>query len=322
MKRLATTLVALTALCNVALAASTPVEVLEETSEYRVVQHMFGETRIPANPKRIVSLTTAPVEAMLEFGLGKPVGVPFYWAGKHPSYLEDDLAGVPTLGNDEYTLNLEAILAQQPDLILTYAYGGVMNSNLTYEQVSQIAPTVVFDWTHLYSDFRTGYRELGAVLGVAEEVEARLEAYEETLAEVRATFTETLSGATLAYVTVYGKDIGLRGRNSVKGAFAYGDLGFEVPELIQEMGDEEYRTISLEVLPRLADVDFILLEADTEQESKATLRTLQASSLWRSLPAAEQNQVFPITTDILNNTVRSNELLMDELLTLFIGQTN
>lgn len=130
---------------GVLLATAQGVEVLEGTAEYRAVKHAFSETRIPAQAERVVSPTVSLTDALLEFFFGQPVGVPFYWAGKHASYLGDDLAGVSTPGNDEYTLTREAIVAQQPDPILTYAFDGLMNSNLTFEQGNRLATSLLAD---------------------------------------------------------------------------------------------------------------------------------------------------------------------------------
>lgn len=129
-------LFACAALGSVALAATPSVEVIEETARNRLIRHEFGETRIPAQPERVVSLTVALTDAILKLGLEAPVGAAPFAGGEYAPYLADDLAEVPKVGNDEYTLNLEAILAQQPDLILLYAFEGKIVSNLTYEQLS------------------------------------------------------------------------------------------------------------------------------------------------------------------------------------------
>lgn len=307
---------------GVQLATAQSVEVLEETSEDRVVKHVLGETRIPAQPERVVSLTVSLTDAMLEFGVPLAGAAPFL-AGEHVPYLADALQDVPKVGSDEYTLNLEAILAQQPDLIVLYAFEGKVVSNLTYEQLSQIAPTVVFDWAHLYDDFRTGFSEAGALLGVPERTAARLGAYDAELAEARATLAE-FPDTKLAILAFGGREIRLRGDVGASGSLLYTSLGFDMPALTEELAArEEFVTVSLESVPELADADFILLQVDEgDEESGATLRTLEESNLWRSLPAVQQNRVFSLRSDKFINTLRANELVVGELLEMLTGQTN
>ena len=317
MKMPAATLFACAALYSISFALGSAVEVVEETSEYHVVRHIVSEARIPAEPERVVSLTVSLMEALLEFGVPLAGAAPFV-VGEDVPHLADALQGVPKVGSDEYTLNLEAILAQQPDLILLYAFEGKIVSNLTYKQLSQIAPTVVFDWAHLYDDFRTGFLEVGALLGVPKRAAARLAVYDAALVEVRATLAEEVPGAKLAIVAFNGRDIRLRGGRGASGSLLYDSLGFDMPALTEELAArEEFATVSLESVPRLADADFILLQVDRGDEaSEATLRTLEESSLWRSLPAVRQNRVFSLRSDLFINTLRANELVTAELVEL------
>lgn len=318
-------LFACAALWSAALAATPSLEVIEETASDRLIRHVFGETRIPAQPERVVSLTVAITNAILELGLEAPVGAAPFVGGEYAPYLADDLAGVPKVGNDEYTLNLEAILAQQPDLILLYAFEGKIVSNLTYEQLSQIAPTIVFDWAHLYNDFRTGFAKVGAVLGVPERAAARLAAYDAEMATARATRAENLPDTKLAILAFNGRDIRLRGGKGTAGSLLYSSLKFRMPALTEELAArEEYAVVSLESVPRLADADFILIQVNggSDEESEATLRALEESSLWRSLSAVRQNRVFSIRSDLFINTPRTNELVVEELLARLTGQRN
>lgn len=302
-------------------ATAQGVEVVEETDEHRVVRHALGETRIPAQPERVVSLTVAVTNAILELGLENPVGAAPFVAGAYPPHLADDLAEVPKVGNDEYTLNLEAILAQQPDLILLYAFEGKIVSNLTYEQLSQIAPTIAFDWAHLYDDFRTGFLEVGAVLGVPEKAAARLAEHDAEMAELRAKLTEKFPDTKLSILVFNGRDIRLRGGKGASSNLLYNSLGFDMPAFTQELAEEEYATISLESVSRLGDADVILLQVDgSDEEIKATLRTLEESTLWRSLPAVQQNRVLSMRSDLFLNTPKTNERVANEFLARLIGQ--
>jgi iron complex transport system substrate-binding protein len=103
----------------------------------RVIEHAMGSTEIKGEPKRIVILTNEGTEALLELGV-KPVGAVKSWTGS-PWYahIEKDMEGVENLG-DESQVNIEAIAALSPDLII----GNKMRHEKIYDQLTQIAPTV------------------------------------------------------------------------------------------------------------------------------------------------------------------------------------
>ncbi|MDF2593024.1 MAG: lipoprotein, partial [Clostridia bacterium] len=103
----------------------------------RVIEHAMGSTEIKGEPERIVILTNEGTEALLELGV-KPVGAVKSWTG-NPWYthIEKDMEGVENLG-DESQVNIEAIAALNPDLII----GNKMRHEKIYDQLSQIAPTV------------------------------------------------------------------------------------------------------------------------------------------------------------------------------------
>lgn len=120
-----------------------PLEVLEETAEYRVIRHVGGETRIPANPEQIVAMDTRLSDVLLALGI-RPVGVTS-WTGSDNingflPHVADELEGTAMLGEAWPSLNLEAVLAINPDLILE---PGWLSEN--YDQLSSITPTVLFD---------------------------------------------------------------------------------------------------------------------------------------------------------------------------------
>lgn len=174
----------------------------------------------------------------------------------------------------------------------------------------------MFDWAHLYDDFRTGFLEVGAVLGVPERAAARLAAYDAEMSTARATLTENLPDTKLAILVFNGKDIRLRGGKGASGSLLYSSLKFRMPALTEELAArEEYAVVSLESVPRLVDADFILVQVNggSDEESKATFRALEESSLWRSLSAVRQNRVFSIRSDLFINTPRTNERVVEEL---------
>lgn len=103
----------------------------------RTVKHASGTTEIPQRPQRVVVLDTGELDAVVSLGI-TPVGIPSTeGANAIPSYLAPQVADAKAVGTIQ-ELNLEAIAALKPDLIL----GSQLRADKVYSQLSSIAPTV------------------------------------------------------------------------------------------------------------------------------------------------------------------------------------
>jgi iron complex transport system substrate-binding protein len=116
----------------------------------RTIEHAMGETELKAQPKRVVVLDVGELDNVVSLGI-KPVGLaPTEGSPELPSYLKKD-AGNPKNVGTINNLNLEAIAALKPDLIL----GSQLRAADKYDELSQIAPTVFsirpgFTWKENY----------------------------------------------------------------------------------------------------------------------------------------------------------------------------
>jgi iron complex transport system substrate-binding protein len=133
-KRLVALVALILGLAMPAMAQSFPV----------TVEHALGETTIPAQPKRVVSLGYVDHDYLYALGVA-PVGVREWW-GEYPyatwPWAEEARAAIgaePAVFIGD-SISLEWVLAQEPDLILA-VFEGV--DQPLYEQLSKIAPTVV-----------------------------------------------------------------------------------------------------------------------------------------------------------------------------------
>jgi len=105
----------------------------------RVIKHVMGETEITGTPERIVALEWSASENLLAMGI-QPVGVADLERMKEmlrPEGLPSDIAEVGTVEEP----NFETISELEPDLII----GEKMSSSPHYDQLSTIAPTVIYD---------------------------------------------------------------------------------------------------------------------------------------------------------------------------------
>lgn len=107
-------------------------------AEYKI-EHSMGTATFAETPKRIVVLTNEGTEALVALGL-KPVGATNSWVGDPDFYtfIKADLEGTVAVGK-EHQINLEAIVALEPDLIIATK----VRHEKIYPQLEQIAPTVV-----------------------------------------------------------------------------------------------------------------------------------------------------------------------------------
>jgi len=278
MNKLARTLFAVTALWNLAFADDTFVEVVEETDAYRLVQHLSGETQVPLDPKRVVSLRPHLTDTLLALGV-TPAGAAT-WNNEHPEYLAETLAGVALVGSPD-TPSLEAILALEPDLIVTPPYEPDL-----YPQLSRIAPTVVLDWK---TDWRDDVRDMGVVLGREEAAQEIVAAYDEKVAGARERLEQTVGDESVMFLRARDKDLIYYGSETHVGLVLYTDLG-----LTPFTGmTEAFESFSMEILPEL-DPDHIFFVVNSGAEAEALARDLQESSLWSGLEAVQQGNVYPV----------------------------
>lgn len=268
----------------------TPVSLVEENETARVIQHAGGETAVPLDPQRIVSLEVDG--SLLALGI-TPVAVAEW---NKESYLAELLTEAEPIGySDAY--NLEAIAAAEPDLILLHTKpgGGIE----VYDLLSEIAPTVVVSDPE--ADFRQTVRDIGLTLGREEAAEQRLAVFDEMAHAARETVGGIVGDGTAAMFNVREDHFRLYGiKVGYGGPTLYGELGMTPANLVTELVPEAQNArISLEVLPELdAQYLFVLAPEEVEQQYQALL----AQPLWQSLPAVQAGNVYRVTADYWYNS--------------------
>jgi iron complex transport system substrate-binding protein len=308
MKQLITSVIAITTWWCIGLATAQSVVVLQETSEYRPIQHAAGETEIPLRPSRIVTLHNVFVEGLLSFGQ-QPVGTVVRDIGFPPQLLDKlDLTAVQSVG-DQNSPSLEAILALQPDLILGQAQ---IHAEL-YDQLAAIAPTLLI--AEPDDDWRPWLVILATVLGDEAAAQAALDAYDAKAAAAR----EQLTGhaaETVLLLRVRDRDIRVYGGARRSGPVLYQDLQLTPHPLVPL--DENHMTISLEVIPELTADHLFLMVEDEERMS-----SIEETALWQSLPAVQAGRVYRVELDPWNRSVGviSFGRIIDDVLVSLLEET-
>ncbi len=102
------------------------------------ISHKFGETKVPANPSRVVTVGWTDQDFVLPFGV-VPVSTRSFFE-EYDNYpwvkAATDGKGVTTWGGED-SIDFEAIAAQKPDLILAI-YPSIDQE--TYDRLSPTAP--------------------------------------------------------------------------------------------------------------------------------------------------------------------------------------
>ncbi|MFB9314160.1 ABC transporter substrate-binding protein [Nocardioides plantarum] len=143
-------------------------EVLEGTGTFpATVEHQFGTTTVPAEPKRVVSVGFTEQDVLLQLGV-IPIAVT-EWYGKQPDatwpWAHDLLGGAtPEVLDSSDGFPIEKIAALEPDLIVGTNAG---MEKRDYQLLSAIAPTVtsVPDSTPYFSPWQDQVLQVARALG-------------------------------------------------------------------------------------------------------------------------------------------------------------
>jgi iron complex transport system substrate-binding protein len=212
-----------------------------------MVSHKFGETKVPANPSRVVTVGWTDQDFVLPFGV-VPVSTRVFEEG-YNDYpwvkAATDGKGVSTWGGvDE--IEFEAIAAQKPDLIFAI-YESIDKE--TYDRLSQIAPTVIQSAD--YSDEETPWNvqllTTGKALGKEEQAKELVGKVQHRIEDARKANPE-FDGKTLVFDM--GPESGghylLPERDPRRGLFTA--LGFKAQDVVGDVSEEKLAELDRDVL--------------------------------------------------------------------------
>ncbi|MGQ0679817.1 MAG: ABC transporter substrate-binding protein [Actinomycetota bacterium] len=257
------------------------------------IDHLFGSTVIPAEPKRVVVAGLVEQDPLLALGI-VPVATT-EWFGEHPGaihpWAREELGDgpIPEVLNAKDRIPFERIAALRPDLILAIVSHRIDNG--VYDTLSGIAPTVV---RPAGDGFDTPWQEvqltIGRAVGRSELAERLVAETEARLAQVKA---DNPIFATSSALFINPFDDGSIYAYTVKDSGVFlTDLGFKSPPEVIALsgGSAGGAEISPERLD-LLDVDLLYVSA-TEQ---STVDALVANPLYSRLDVHTQGRdVFAV----------------------------
>lgn len=239
-------------------SASASTEAADDHAFPVTIEHKYGETTIEERPERVVTVGFSDQDAILALGV-QPVGIRD-WYGDQPHavwpWAQDELGDAEPEVLDASAINLEAVAALDPDVIIGISSG---MTEAEYADLSEIAPTVT--QSDEYPDYGVPWQAMtltvGEILGESEEAERLVAETEARIVEV-AERNPAFAGAEGVVAYHYGDGkIGAYGPSDVRSRLLT-SLGFEIPAgVVERAGDQFYADFSTENID-LVDVDVLV----------------------------------------------------------------
>ncbi|MCG1027689.1 iron-hydroxamate ABC transporter substrate-binding protein [Virgibacillus halodenitrificans] len=242
----------------------------KETITY---QSEEGPVEVPANPERVVVLSTYAGNVM---ALDVPVvGVDSY--SKMNPRFEDKLEGVEEVSEE----NLEKIIELDPDLIIG------LSTVKNLDKIKEIAPTVTYTYGKV--GYLEQHLEIGKLLNKEEEAQAWIDDFKERAQkagdEIRNKIGED---ATVSVIENFDKQIYVFGDNWGRGTeILYQEMKLKMPEKVKEMALKDgFYALSLEVLPEFAG-DYMIFSKNPDTDNAFT-----ETDTYQNIPAVKNDRVF------------------------------
>lgn len=299
-------------------SASTPVDWVSDrgsaTPACRQIQHAMGETCVPLNPQRVVTIDPFSLENVLALGI-QPVGVSVSsaWLDER-QYVRDRLTGVEIVG-DLNQPNLEKVLALKPDLIL-----GLVDADTVYAQLSQIAPTVSFNFQGS-GQWKEILLHNAESLGKMELADRLLVAYGDRLAELKRLMQKSETASANRFSQMQTVSV-LRVTNGgvspyLSDSFCSSILQDAGLNLIAAPGDELGGLVSVERVHELdADIIFVWSYGYPPTQSLKTqflLASIKADPIWQQLSAVQQGRIYAVPSYWIGSGILSANAVIDDL---------
>ncbi len=215
-------------------------------AEAVTISHKFGETLVPANPSRVVTVGWTDQDFVLPFGVVPVSTREFFEEYNNYPWVKTatDGKGVTTWGADE--IDFEAIAAQKPDVI--FAIYETIDKQ-TYDRLSQIAPTVIqsADYADEETPWDVQLLTTGKALGKEAEAKELVAKVAGRIDEARKANPE-FEGKTL--VVDFGPEAGghyLLPENDPRRSL-FTALGFETQDIDGDVSEEKLNLLDRDVL--------------------------------------------------------------------------
>ncbi len=295
----------------------------ERASDTRTVQDYFGTVEVPAEPARVVAADPISLALMLSLE-SKPVAASFNPLAL-PAHVDERIGDIENIAGEGggFDPNVEAILAQDPDLIVVVAgYDGEGEKAWNKEIYDKLAASGVPTYGFAYNDgvsledVSHGVASLGDVLGKQDVATDLMQGLTDRMAALK----QRVADAGLADKPVSAVRLSERGEYSIRvgtgESIAFRGLG-----MAQSEGQQDpslFRIdITDETLNMLASADTLFVY--TDEGAGAERDAISTAPLWATLPAVQQNRVHWVSASVWNSSDPIGlGKIVDDIETMFV----
>ncbi|MEI2462993.1 iron-hydroxamate ABC transporter substrate-binding protein [Niallia taxi] len=273
---------------NKAAETSSNTKEADKKSETITYQSENGPVKVPADPQRVVVLSSFAGSVM---SLGVNVVGVDSWSKLNPRF-DSKLKDVAEVSDE----NLEKIIELKPDLII--GLSTIKNA----DKLKEIAPTVTFTYGKV--DYLTQHLEIGKVLNKEKEAQAWIDDFKQRAEKAGTEIKEKIGeDATVSVIENFNKQMYVFGDNWGRGTeILYQAMKLKMPEKVKEMAlTDGYYALSTEVLPEYVG-DYLIISEYADQDN-----SYQETDSYKNIPAVKNNHVF---------TANANEFYFNDPLTL------
>lgn len=280
-------------------------------AQEKTLETAFGPVTIKGQPQRVVTLDEGALDTVLAVGM-QPVGSVAARGGKDlPNYLQPHAKNVTVVGMTREP-SLEAILAQQPDLIL--ASPGL--EKRVYDILSKMAPTIV-PTTPITAPWQERNALYVSALGKEAEMQARIDAVQQRIESIRSRIDAGQSFSVVRWMP--------QGPMAMSSKLITGqiltELGLKGTELAASLGERPHSDIlSLENLGAV-DADWLFI-ATLNEQGEATLAAARQQPAFSRLGAVSNNRTVTVDGQVWSSGtgVLAAERILEDIERLIIKQ--
>lgn len=260
-----------------------------------------GPIEVPANPQRVVVLSSFAGNVMaLDVHL---VGVDS-WSKMNPRFA-DRLKDVEEVSDE----NLEKIIELEPDLII-----GLSNIK-NVDKLQEIAPTVTYTYGKV--DYLTQHLEIGKLLNKEDEAQAWIDDFKARAQKAGEEIKEKIGeDATVSVIENFDKQLYVFGDNWGRGTeILYQEMELKMPEKVKEMALKEgYHAISPEVLPQFAG-DYLIFSKNPDTDN-----SFQETDTFKEIPAVKNDRLYEVNAkEFYFNDPITLDFQLDFFIESFLG---
>ncbi|WP_330249607.1 iron-siderophore ABC transporter substrate-binding protein [Nocardia sp. NBC_00565] len=245
----------------------------------RTVTHAAGTSEVPADPQRIVVLSTSALDAACAVGLWERVvgAVPIDGPRPQPVYLGYGVLKIPAVGSAAQP-DFGQIAGLHPDLII----GDNSSGAAGFAALQAIAPTVLADPA---SGWQAEFRTLAAGLGRSNAAATALENYRTEARDTGNTLAASQSQASVLRFTADKDQV--QGSDSFAGQIL-ADAGVQRPTAQR---GTSFEVTEPDLIKVEGDIIYVIFAGEAgEERGKKVLH----SDAWLDLGAAADKRVFAV----------------------------